>query len=272
MSDPKYKAPAGTCDTHMHFYNAKYPSAPTSLMTPPDYWVDDYRAVQKRLNLERVVVVQPTTYGKDNSCQIDAMAAFGDNARGIAVVDVETPDAEIERLTKLGFRGARFHMLPGGAVTWDALAPVAARVAEHGWHIQLQFNCRDLPEHKDKIAALPGTFVFDHIGRFTPPVPVTDPTFKILLDFLETGRCWVKLSAPYESSKAAPRYEDAAIEARALAAARPDRMLWASNWPHPGQNPRPDEANMLDMMLDWVDDEATRKRILVDNPAELYGF
>lgn len=270
--NPKYTAPEGTCDTHMHFYKATFPTAKTARMTPPDAWVDDYRMVRKRLNLSRVVAVQPTTYGTDNACQEAAMKAFGNDARGVAAIDVGTPDSEIERLHALGFRGARFHMMPGGAVPWESLAPVAAQVANFGWHIQLQFNGRELPEHKDRIARLPGTFVFDHLGRFTPPVKPDAPEFKILLDFLETGKCWVKLSAPYESSKAAPAYADTIPEARALVAARPDRMLWASNWPHPGQNPAPDEADMLDILLEWTDDEATRKRILVDNPARLYGF
>jgi D-galactarolactone isomerase len=270
---PKLAAPEGACDTHMHFYNAKYPTAPTALATPPDAWVDEYRAVQKRLGLSRVVVVQPTTYGTDNSCQLEAMSAFGENARGVMVADTSVTDDELDLLTQLGVRGLRFHMLPGGAVPWDILETMAARVHNFGWHVQLQMNGRDFPEREAMLKLLPGTLVVDHVGRFMGPVPIDDPAFKVLLNFLETGRCWVKLSAPYESSKSGPPdWKDVALEARALAKASPERMLWASNWPHPGQKSPPDEADLMDLLLDWVDDEATRTRILVDNPVELYGF
>jgi len=271
---PKLIAPAGACGTHLHFYNAKYPSAPTALMTPPDAWVDAYRTLQKQLGLQRLVAVQPTTYGRDNAAQLAAMAAFGENARGVMVVDETVTDAELERLTRLGVRGARFHMLPGGAVPWDIIETVAARVHPFGWHIQLQLNGRELPEREALLKRLPGTLVVDHVGRFTPPVAASDPAFKVLLRLLDTGRCWVKLSAPYESSSLtrAEGWSDVTPEARALAKATPERMLWASNWPHPGKKDMPDNAFFLDMLLGWVDDDKTRRRILVDNPAELYGF
>ena len=270
---PRLKAPKGACDTHIHFYNAQFPSAPTALMTPPDSWVAEYRALQKRLNLERVVVVQPSTYGLDNSCQLAAMKAIGENARGVMAVDASIGNAELDRLTRLGVRGARFHMLPGGAVPWEMLEEVASRVHHFGWHIQLQMNGREFPEREAMLKRLPGRLVVDHVGRFMGPVATDEPAFKALLRLLEAGRCWVKLSAPYESSiSGPPDWADVAPEARALAKAAPERMLWASNWPHPGQKSRPDEADLLDLLLDWVDDEAVRNRILVDNPAELYGF
>jgi D-galactarolactone isomerase len=120
---------------------------------------------------------------------------------------------------------------------------------------------------------LPCDLVVDHVGRFMGPVPTDHPAFKVLLGFLETGRCWVKLSAPYESSESGPPdWADITAEARALVKAAPERMLWASNWPHPGQKNPPDEADLLDLLLDWVDDEAVRNRILTENPADLYGF
>lgn len=266
-------APQGACDTHIHFYNAAFPSAPTALMTPPDAWVDDYRLIQNRLNLERVVVVQPTTYGTDNACQLEAMESFGKNARGVMVADTASSDEELDRLTRLGVRGVRFHMLPGGALPWDILEAMAARVHNFGWHVQLQLNGREFPDRERMLKRLPCDLVVDHVGRFMGPVPTDDPAFKVLLQFLETGRCWVKLSAPYESSESGPpEWADVIPEARALVQAAPERMLWASNWPHPGQKNPPDEADLLDLLLDWVDDESTRNRILADNPAELYGF
>ena len=257
----------------MHFYDARYPAAPTALITPPDALVADYRAVQERLGLDRVVVVQPTTYGRDNACQLEAMAALGPRARGVVVPDPTVDDAELERLTKLGVCGVRFHMLPGGALPWSELEPMAARVHAFGWHVQLQLNGRDLPEHLPALGRLPGDLVVDHVGRFMGPVPPDHAAFRALLSLVDDGRCWVKLSAPYESSpQGAPDFADVAVMARTLAKAAPERMLWASNWPHPGQAAPPDEAALLDLLLDWVDDEATRDRILADNPAALYGF
>jgi D-galactarolactone isomerase len=242
-------------------------------MTPPDAWVDDYCLIQNRLNLERIVVVQPTTYGTDNSCQLEAMKSFGKNARGVMVADTSTSDEELDRLTRLGVRGVRFHMLPGGALPWDILEEMAARVHNFGWHVQLQMNGREFPDRKEMLKRLPCDLVVDHVGRFMGPVPTDDPAFKVLLGFLEAGRCWVKLSAPYESSESGPPdWADITAEARALVKAAPERMLWASNWPHPGQKNPPDEADLLDLLLDWVDDEAVRNRILTENPAELYGF
>ena len=270
---PQLVTPPGSCDTHMHFYNDEFPSAPTALMTPPNAWVDAYRAVQKRLNLERVVVVQPTTYGTDNSCQLEAMKAFGLNARGVMVPDPTVTDAELEKFTRQGVRGIRFHMLPGGALDWEVFEEMAARVHNFGWHVQLQMNGREFLEREELLRRLPGDLVVDHVGRFMGPVSTDHPAFKVLLSFLESGRCWVKLSAPYESSETGPPlWSDVATEARALVKAAPERMLWASNWPHPGQKSPPDEADLLDVLFDWVDEPPVRTMILRDNPAELYGF
>lgn len=273
---PQLKAPPGACDTHMHFYHSRYPMAATALFAPPNAPVADYRKLQERLGLQRVVVVQPTTYGKDNTCTLDAIAEIGPGARGVAVVDVDVSDAELERLTKGGIRGVRFHMFPGGALFWEALERIAARVQEFGWHIQLQLDGRTLPERQALIKRFPGTLVIDHTGKFLEPVPVDDPAFRVLLGLVENGHTWVKLSAPYETSKRGrPLYADVGALAKPLVRAAPDRMLWASNWPHPSKvpyDPMPDDAELLDLLLDWAPDDRTRRKILADNPAKLYGF
>ena len=265
--------PAGACDTHMHVYDARYPSAPTALLHPPDALVREYRAVQAALGLDRVVVVQPTTYGFDNRCQLEAAAELGDGARLVVVVDERTPRAELDHLDALGARGARFHMLPGGAVPWTSLAPAAAAVAESGWHVQLQMNGRDLPDRLDALLALPTPIVIDHVGRFMPPVELADPAFAALLTLLDTGRTWVKLSAPYESTQdGAPAYPTVAVLARALLERFPERMLWATNWPHPGQADPLDIDYLRRLAFDWLPTPELRQRVLVDNPADLYGF
>jgi D-galactarolactone isomerase len=165
--------------------------------------------------------------------------------------------------------------LPAGALGWDVMDGLAARVHAFGWHAVVQLDGRTLPEREAQILRLPGRFIIDHVGKFLEPVPLQHPAFKSLLRLVDTGRCWVKLSAAYEVSKSGPpRYEDVGALAKALVKAAPQRMLWASNWPHPTapKDAFPDDANLLDLLLEWAPDEAVRRRILVDNPAELYAF
>lgn len=272
---PRLKAPPGACDTHMHFYDDRFPMAPTALLKPPNATVAEYRALQQRLGLSRTVIVQPSTYGTDNRCTLEAMAALGAGARGVAVVDTSVSDAEMERLTKAGMRGIRFHMLKGGVLPWDILDTMAARVHEFGWHVQLQLDGRDLPEREAQIKRLPGTLVVDHVGKFLEPVPVDHAAFSVLTRLVDNGRTWVKLSAPYEvSKKGPPNYDDVGALAKALIKLAPDRMVWASNWPHPSvpKEQAPDDAMLLDTLLNWAPDDKTRSRILADNPAKLYGF
>jgi len=274
MNDqPRLAAPAGACDCHMHVYDRRYKPAPTSLFPPPDAPVDAYRAVQRQLGLSRAVVVQPNAYAFDNACTEDAILALGATARGVATIPPDIADAEIERLKRAGFRGARCFMLKGGLLSWDDVDAIAAKVAPFGWHVQLQVDGRELPLYSDRIARLPAEAVIDHNGKFLEPVSPAHPSFRALLTLLDRGRCWVKLSAPYETSKSGPpAYEDVSALARALAAAHPERCVWASNWPHPNAKPSPSNAMMLDLLLDWAPDETTRHRILVENPARLYGF
>lgn len=261
----------GACDTHMHFYDAAFPTAADAVLRPPDASIDDYRRVQRDLETDRVVVVQPTTYGMDNRCQLRAMAALGRAARGVMVVDSTTGGEELERLTRLGVRGARFHMLPGGAVGWDELEPTAAAIAEFGWHVQLQLDGNELPTHLDRLLALPTDLVVDHVGRFMPPGGTDSPGFATLRRLVSTGRCWVKLSAPYEGS-ALPRPHDDVVELiDALVTEAPERLLWASNWPHPGQQDPPDLEDIAEWRDRWLP-AALRRRVLVENPATLYDF
>ncbi|MEO6652899.1 MAG: amidohydrolase family protein [Ilumatobacteraceae bacterium] len=263
----------GGCDTHVHVYDHSYPVSPAAVLRPPDASTAEYRTVQEALGLERVVFVQPTTYGLDNSCQIAAASAVGDAARLVVVIDDTTPDDEIDRLTALGARGARFHMLPGGAVPWEVIETVGDRVTARGWHIQLQLNGRELPDRISVLRRLRAPIVVDHVGRFMPPVTTDDPAFRLLLGLIDDGRCWVKLSAPYESMRdGAPTYPAVSALAHELVARAPERVLWASNWPHPGQDRPPTPFDLCALRDDWLPTEALRRRVLVDNPAEVYDF
>jgi D-galactarolactone isomerase len=260
------------CDTHVHFYDGRHPAAAEAIIRPADATPDEYRRLQNELGTERVVVVQPTTYGLDNTCQLEAIATIGSAARGVMVVDRLTPTDELARLTDLGVRGARFHMLPGGAVPWEMLDAVAANIAPFGWHVQLQLNGRELATRCERLLRLPVALVVDHVGRFMPPVRQDSPEFGALLRLVDQGT-HVKLSAPYESSIAGPPgFADVTELADALIARSPDRVLWASNWPHPGQPAPPTPTELVALRDRWLPTADLRRRVLVDNPAELYDF
>ena len=270
---PKLTAPAGTTDTHMHIYDTRFPAMPGGPPLPGHFPVEVYREMQQRLGIARAVVVQPNAYVDDNRCTLEAIAKLGAGARGVAVVKPGVADAEIERLTRGGIRAIRFMTLAGGALGWEVMDELAARVHAFGWHAIVQLDGRLLPQHEAQIRRLPGKFIIDHVGKFLEPVAPTHESFRSLLRLVDTGRCWVKLSAPYEVSKTgAPHYEDVGVLAKALVRAAPERMLWASNWPHPSvsKEQRPDDADLLDLLLEWAPDDATRRKILVDNPAALY--
>jgi D-galactarolactone isomerase len=259
----------------MHFYDTRFPKHPDGPPLPGNFPVAPYRELLARLGIERVVVVQPNAYQDDNRCTLDAIAQLGGNAKGVGVIKRGASDAHIESLTRGGICGIRFMTFPGGALHWDVMDELASRVHNFGWHSVVQLDGRTLPEREAQIKRLPGRFIIDHVGKYIEPVPPDHAAFKSLLRLVDTGRCWVKLSAPYEVSKTgAPRYEDVGALAKILVKTAPERMLWASNWPHPTapKDNMPDDVNLLDILLDWAPDEAVRRRILVDNPAELYGF
>ncbi len=275
MKAPKLVAPAGAIDTHMHIYDTRIPAAHGGPPLPGHFPVPAYREVQRRLGISRTVVVQPNAYVDDNRCTLEAIAELGSDARGVAVVKPGVTDAELERLTRGGIRAIRFMTLPGGALGWDVMDELAARVQPLGWHSIVQLDGRTLPERAAQIRRLPGRFIIDHVGKFLEPVAPTHEAFRNLLGLLDTGRCWVKLSAPYEVSRSgAPLYEDVGALAKELVRAAPERMLWASNWPHPSvpKEQRPDDADLFDLLLEWALDDATRRKILVDNPAALYDW
>lgn len=266
--------PPGACDCHVHIFDPAHPLPGRLPQDTPDATLTAYRAVQRATGLSRVVLVQANGYGSDNRCMLDALAMLGRSvARGIAVV---TPDATRELLDELdaqGVCGIRFHLLPGGLLDWEALPRLSRLAADLGWHVQIQCDGRTLAERAELLARLPCPVVIDHIGKFLEPVPVSHPGFVGLLRLLERGDVWVKLSAPYEVSRTGrPDYADVSALARVLADAAPERMVWASNWPHPWFAEPPSEAELIALLAAWVPDESRRRDILVGNPARLYGF
>jgi len=220
--------------------------------------------------------VQPSLYSHDNTCSLDAMAALGKSrARGVAVTKTDVGKAELQRLHDGGMRGIRFFLLVDD-FTMDDAEDMAKKVAPFGWHLQAQGRDRWLEDAMPILEKLPVDVVIDHVGRTPPENGLDDPGFKALLRFMETGRCWVKISAPYlATTDGPPAYADVGAKVRKLVDVRPDRLVWAANWPHPGHtgaHDKPEEADLLDLMLDWVPDEKIRNAILADNPGKLYDF
>ena len=266
------KTYAGACDCHVHIYEDKFPMVPNVAWLPPNLPVSTYRKVQKALGLSRAVIVQPSAYGFDNSCTLDAVAQLGDSGRGIALVQPDVSDAELKRLDDGGICGVRYMMI-NPVLGWESLEPMAARLAAMDWMVNLQLDGRLFPEHEEVLKRLPCKLVIDHNGKFLEPVSPEHPSFQSLLRVLDTGRVWIKLSAPYETSKTGvPGYDDVSLLARTLAEKFPERCLWASNWPHPGREPAPSEPELYQLLSAWAPSEDSRRKILVDNPAALYRF
>ena len=260
------------CDCHMHIYDPRFTPQNPSSIPHRQATAEDYRRHRDALGLERTVIVQPTGYGTDNQCTLDAMAQLGPNARGVAVVAPGVEDAELERLTQLGIRGLRYVMFTHGTLTWETMPEMSARIAPFGWNINLQLNGEELSAKEEALSRLPCNLVIDHIARFTAPVDDSTPGVQTLHRLLDTGRCWVKLSAPYHGSKSgAPDYDDIGSIARELVKRWPERMLFATNWPHPSvHGPMPDDRQLMSLVERWAGDDRTRRMIFVDNPDALY--
>ncbi|WP_134017385.1 amidohydrolase family protein [Modicisalibacter xianhensis] len=272
---PALKTPPGATDCHIHIYLPGFDAQPGGPAIPELATVEDYRQVQRRLGLERVVVTQPNAYQTDNRALLQALDTFGtQSARGIAAVTPETSLSELEDWHARGVRGARIMQLPGGAVKIDRMLEVERVIRPLGWHLMVQFNGRHLDEYLDELRKIEGEYIIDHIGKFMDPVPADDARVDEILRLLDKGNAWFKLCAGYEASvTGGPRYEDIGAIARRVIAHAPERILWGSNWPHVGV-PRaqyPDDAEQLDVLLHWASPKVHQK-ILVDNPARLYGF
>ncbi len=269
---PKLKAPPLATDCHQHIYDpTRFPPAKPG--SEPNATVADYRLFQKRLRLGRNVIATPRPYLTDNRVTMDAIAQFAPNARGAATVDPAITDAELEVLHKGGIRAARFGLGADAVAMVTALQPLAKRVNDMGWHIDFGASGTQLVALQDLLLNFPSVLVFDHMGRIEQPMGVNHPGFAVMLKLLDKGRTYVKLSmAAGDSKDGPPTFADVTKVAQAYVKAAPERMIWGSNWPHPGEATKPDDAVVFDLLSVWAPDEATRHRILVDNPETLYGF
>jgi D-galactarolactone isomerase len=270
---PMHRAPPLAADCHIHVYDSRFPTAPNAILLPPDAPIENYLVVQRRLGTARTVLVQPSTYGTDNRCMLQALARMGAAARGVAVVDADVTDAELQRLATAGVRGIRFNFAMAGAGV-ELLEPLSARVADLGWHVQLNIKGDQIVQLEPLLARLRSPIVFDHLARIPPETGVGHPAFAIVQRLLQHGRGWVKLSGAYlESKLGPPSYADVGAIARAFIKAAPQRLVWGSDWPHPSMHAAwPDDAVLFDALCAWAPDDELRRQILVANPEALYGF
>lgn len=271
---PKTKAPPNATDCHFHTYDSHYPMAPGATLKPADALPEDYRALQRRLGTTRGVIITPSTYGTDNALQLHSMNELGkDNFRVVGVVAEDVSDAELHRLNDLGVRGVRFNLAYPGPLTLQSLEKLSPRFAAIGWHCQINMKPAQLIAAEDILMKLPSGIVFDHLGQVPEPEGVTSPAYQLILKLIDRGNTWVKLSGAYITSKQ-PDYSDAGALMTAYVKAVPERMVWGSDWPHPSEpvTHKPDDAQLFDLMANAMPNEATLHRVLVDNPAQLYGF
>ena len=270
---PRLKAPAHAADCHIHIYDPRF--APP-VAKPLNGAVQDYRLLQKRIGVSRVVIVTPRNYVTDNSVTLDAIKQLGiANARGVAVIRPTVTDAELKTLNDGGVRGIRFTVgNPATAVvSIDMIEPLAKRIAVFGWHVQLNMDAAQIVEHADLLRRLPTQIVFDHMGKPPLPAGIAHPSHAVIRSLLDQRRAWVKISGAYMNTQLGPpSYADATAIAQTFVKAAPERLVWGSDWPHPGPKVHPDDAVLFDLLATWAPDEATRNRILVANPEALYGF
>lgn len=274
-SVPLHPLPKGATDCHSHVIlpEADHPFVPNRSYTPPPATLAQYKALHARLGIERAVIVQPSVYGTDNTVTLDAIAGYGPNCRGIAVVDADVPSAELKRLDAGGIRGTRINMLFAGGIGLDDLEPLAQRIADLGWHFQLLIDGPTLAGLETRLASLPVPVVIDHMGHVQTKDGLAQAGFEALRRLVARGRTWVKLSGNYRMSRQRPAFEDVVPFAKALIAENPEHMVWGTDWPHPAmQDFMPDDGALVDALDAYVSDKAERARILVDNPARLYGF
>lgn len=266
---PRLEVPPGATDVHHHVYDPAAPVWPGGRAHAAAR-LEDHARLMARLGLARQVLVQPSTYGFDNRLHLAALERAGARARMVAVVPPDAPQGALRAMAARGVVGARANLVSGLPLAPADVAPLARRIAELGWHLQLFASAAMVAELAPVLRQAPCTVVFDHFAQLPPRGWDGHPAWAVVMDLLQAGRGWVKLSSPYSLDQDDPfAVRDLA---RALVRAAPERMLWGSNWPHPNATTIPDDAALLDALAEWAPDAATRRAILVDNPARLYGF
>ena len=274
---PSFMLPAGSCDTHCHIFGPekKFPYHPNRTYTPPDATRHDLKKLHRKLGIKRAVIVQATCHGNDNSAMLDAISYSRDSYRGIAMVDETITEIELEKMNIGGIRGTRFSFARhlSGPPNFDKINHIVRKYEPLGWHAVLYLEAKDIVENIQALVNFPVPVVIDHMARVKVTEGVEQKAFQLLLDLVRNEDFWVKISGAERLSKRNFPYEDVVPYARALIEASPDRILWGTDWPHPNiPRDMPNDGDLLDMLVKFAPDKVMRKKILVENPQQLYGF
>jgi len=270
-----FSVPPGACDTHAHVVAgaSSYPMVEGRSYTPPPASEDKYLAMLAANGMSRGVLVQISVYGSDNRYMLEVLKRHPEQLRGVAVVTEEVTDQQLAEMHAAGVRGLRINVLFGGGTGFDAMERLAARIAPMGWHMQFLMDVRQLPELMPRMKKLPCPCIVDHMGHMPVSLGLDHPGFQALLHMVGEYGWWTKLSGAYRISESwQDDYADVAPLAQKLIETAPDRMVWGSDWPHVSRSRMPDTGRLRNLLATWAPDEQMRKRILVDNPARLYGF
>lgn len=286
-----FEVPAGACDSHTHIFGdrARFPLFAGRSYTPETALPQEMAALHRALHLQRVVIVTPSIYGTDNAATLDGMKNCGTAARGVAVIGERTAESELDSMGHAGVRGVRINLSTEGvsdpSVGRQRFQAAVERIKRRHWHVQMYTDLAMITAIRDLVAAAPVPVVFDHFGSARAELGPRQPGFPELVALVRSGKAYVKISGVYRSSSLAPGYADAVPLAQALIAANPDRILWGTDWPHPNSAPLPgqkptdvtpllamDDGQLMNLLAVWAPDAATRRKILVANPARLYAF
>jgi predicted TIM-barrel fold metal-dependent hydrolase len=273
---PRFVLPPGACDAHCHVFGpaARFPYAEGRRYTPPDAPSAKLAALHRHLGVSRAVLVQASAHGTDNRAMLDAIAQDPAHRRGVAMVEAAVSDAELERLHVGGVRAVRYNFVRhlGGAPDYTTIERMASRIARLGWHLVLHLDAEDLVLHDAFLRGLAIPFVIDHMGRIEAGLGLDQPPFRRLLDLMHRPHAWVKVSGAERVSTALGDFADALPFAARLVEVAPDRVLWGTDWPHPNVRVMPDDGALVDLVPAIAPDPALRTKLLVDNPARLYGM
>ena len=278
---PSFRVPPGACDCHAHICGPqdRYGYIPERIYTPPDALLPAYDGLLAALGVERAVLVQPSFHGSDNRAMLAAIKASGRQMRGVAVLADDVGERELEDLHAAGIRGARLNIVDvktgKGELPAARIKRLAERIRPFGWHVEFLMHVDEFSDLDRVLADIPGQFVFGHLGYVRADKGTGAPGFQALLRLLRDGRAWVKFTGPYRISTAALPHADTNAFAAALVDAAPDRLVWGSDWPHvkvTWDTAMPNDGALFDLLATWVPDAEARRKVLVDNPARLYGF
>lgn len=256
----------------MHLFDNRYPFAQGVALVHSDASASDYLLLRKRLGLDRCVLVQPSSYGRDHRVLINGLHALGNSARGIAVVDPYVSEHELAELNSHGVVGVRFNLVQRGAINETMLAAVSKRIRSMGWHIQVHLLPEDFIRLADLLISLDVSIVLDHFARIQTISELALSVERNVHKLLATGLGWIKISGTYIASTDAPYYKNLDGFVERILIKHPDRIVWGTDWPHVTEAIKPDDAELVNLLPRWIPTNDLRQLVLVENPSKLYGF